>query len=166
MVLEPGPQRTLASVLGSPMDIRSFLSIAIAIAIAIGISAALAELHRHELVHKDLKPEHMLLDADGRVRLTGLVIASHLPRERQAPETPEVLAGTLAYMAPIVRLVPEVEFIIGKQPPAPDLRPQKARNRFQMTLLRFLGVFAGPEHPSRPLPRRSPVAGCRHARSH
>ena len=94
MVLEPGPQRTLASMLGSPMDIRSFLSI------AIGISAALAELHRHELVHKDLKPEHILLDADGRVWLTGLGIASRLPRERQTPETPEVLAGTLAYMAP------------------------------------------------------------------
>ena len=33
-------------------------------------------------------------------RLTGFGIASRLPRERQAPEPPEVIAGTLAYMAP------------------------------------------------------------------
>ena len=30
----------------------------------------------------------------------GFGIASRLPRERQAPEPPEVIAGTLAYMAP------------------------------------------------------------------
>ncbi len=94
MVLEGGADRTLASMLDSPMDVRSFL------AIAIGINAALAELHRHELVHKDLKPEHVLLDADGHVWLTGLGIASRIPRERQTPEPPEVLAGSLAYMAP------------------------------------------------------------------
>ena len=34
------------------------------------------------------------------MRLTGFGIASRLPRERQAPEPPEIIAGTLAYMAP------------------------------------------------------------------
>ena len=34
------------------------------------------------------------------MRLTGFGIASRLPRERQAPEPPETIAGTLAYMAP------------------------------------------------------------------
>ena len=44
---------------------------------------------------------NVLVDsATGRVHLTGFGIASRLPRERQAPEPPEVLAGTLAYMAP------------------------------------------------------------------
>ena len=37
---------------------------------------------------------------NGRVRLTGFGIASRLPRERQSPEPPEFIAGTLAYMAP------------------------------------------------------------------
>src|SRR5262245_14910470 len=32
--------------------------------------------------------------------LTGFAIASRLPREHQIPEAPEVIAGTLAYMAP------------------------------------------------------------------
>jgi serine/threonine protein kinase len=38
--------------------------------------------------------------ASGGVWLTGFGIASRLPRERQAPAPPEVIAGTLAYMAP------------------------------------------------------------------
>ena len=52
-------------------------------------------------IHKDIKPANILVNgADGEVRLTGFGIASRLPRERQSPEPPEVIAGTLAYMAP------------------------------------------------------------------
>src|SRR5207249_9848850 len=40
-----------------------------------------------------------------------------------------------------------LEFIIGKQPPVPDLPAQDAQNRFQMVFRRFLGVFSRPEHP-------------------
>ncbi len=47
----------------------------------------------------------------------------------------------------MVTLIPELEFVIGKQPPAAELAPQEARARFQLVLLRFLGVFARPEHP-------------------
>src|SRR5271157_3436234 len=47
----------------------------------------------------------------------------------------------------IVNLVPELELVIGAQPPVPDLPPQDAKNRFQMVFRRFLGVFARQEHP-------------------
>src|SRR5246500_3491028 len=47
----------------------------------------------------------------------------------------------------IVDLVPELKFVIGEQPPVPDLPPQDAQGRFQMVFRRFLGVFARPEHP-------------------
>ena len=47
----------------------------------------------------------------------------------------------------IVDLIPEVEFIIGKQPSVPDLPPRDAQNRFQLVFRRFLGAFARPEHP-------------------
>jgi PAS domain S-box-containing protein len=47
----------------------------------------------------------------------------------------------------MVNLIPEVEFILGKQPPVPDLPPQDAQNRFQLVFRRFLGAFARPEHP-------------------
>src|SRR5712675_1889813 len=47
----------------------------------------------------------------------------------------------------IVNLVPELELVIGKQPPVADLPPQDAQNRFQMVFRCFLGVFARKEHP-------------------
>jgi hypothetical protein len=47
----------------------------------------------------------------------------------------------------IVDLVPELEFIIGRQPAVPDLPPREAQNRFQLVIRRFIGAFAKPEHP-------------------
>jgi PAS domain S-box-containing protein len=47
----------------------------------------------------------------------------------------------------IVDLIPELELVIGKQPPLADLPPQDAQRRFQTVLRRFIGVFARPEHP-------------------
>ena len=69
--------------------------------LAISIAAALGRVHQRGLVHKDLKPAHILVNCtDGDVRLTGFGIASRLPRERPTLEPPETIAGTLAYMAP------------------------------------------------------------------
>ncbi|NUY29113.1 AAA family ATPase [Paraburkholderia sp. JPY303] len=91
---DPGGE-SLARLLGMPLQIGYFLEI------ASGISAALGKLHQRGLIHKDLKPAHILVHcADGQPRLTGFGLASRLPRERQAPEPPETIAGTLAYMAP------------------------------------------------------------------
>ena len=47
----------------------------------------------------------------------------------------------------IVSLIPELELVIGAQPPVPELPPQDAQRRFQTVLRRFIGVFARPEHP-------------------
>jgi PAS domain S-box-containing protein len=68
--------------------------------IAIGLSKALGEVHRHGLIHKDIKPANVLVDGAGNVWLTGFGIASQLQQERPAPAPPEIIAGTLAYMAP------------------------------------------------------------------
>jgi hypothetical protein len=68
---------------------------------AIGMAKALAGLHARGLVHKDVKPANFLVKVEtGEAWLTGFGLASRLPRHRQAPEPPEVIAGTLAYMAP------------------------------------------------------------------
>ena len=95
LVLEDPGGEPLARLLGSPLDVESFL------ALAIGAATALGKLHQCGLIHKDIKPANIVVHcADGHVRLTGFGIASRLSRERQAPESPETIAGTLAYMAP------------------------------------------------------------------
>jgi predicted ATPase len=47
----------------------------------------------------------------------------------------------------MVNLIPELEFVIGKQPPVADLPPPEARGRFQVVFRGFLGAFATAEHP-------------------
>ncbi|PTL83494.1 ATP-binding sensor histidine kinase [Vitiosangium sp. GDMCC 1.1324] len=47
----------------------------------------------------------------------------------------------------LVELVPQLELVAGKQPPLQELPPTEAQNRFRQVLLKFLGVFATPEHP-------------------
>ncbi len=94
LVLEDHGAAPLGRLVGRPMEIGTFLRLAIA------LSAALGRLHERGIVHKDIKPANVLVNSAGRVWLTGFGIASRLPRERQAPKSPEAIAGTLAYMAP------------------------------------------------------------------
>ena len=47
----------------------------------------------------------------------------------------------------IIDVIPEVETIIGPQPPVPQLDPSEAQNRFKAVLRNFVDVFARKEHP-------------------
>src|SRR5215475_8321265 len=95
LVLDDLGGEPLDRLLGEPMEVGRFLRLAIA------VTSALGKLHQHGLIHKDIKPANIVVDcADGEARLTGFGIASRFARERQAPEPPETIAGTLAYMAP------------------------------------------------------------------
>ena len=47
----------------------------------------------------------------------------------------------------IIEVVPELELIIGKQPPVPELEGSAAQNRFNLLLRKFIAVFATLEHP-------------------
>jgi predicted ATPase/signal transduction histidine kinase len=94
LVLDDSGNEPLDLILSRPLDLTRFLDLATRLA------AALGQVHRHGLIHKDVKPANVLVDAAGNVRLTGFGMASRLTREHQAPAAPEVIAGTLAYMAP------------------------------------------------------------------
>ena len=95
LVLEDPGGEPLDLLLGAPMEVGHFLRL------ATGIAMALGKLHQRGLVHKDIKPANILVNCtDERVRLTGFGIASRLSRERQTPDPPETITGTLAYMAP------------------------------------------------------------------
>ena len=77
-----------------PFDLTRFLRI------AIGSTKAIGHVHRRGLIHKDIKPANVLVEDNGSAWLTGFGIASQLPREHQSPVPLEIIAGTLAYMAP------------------------------------------------------------------
>src|SRR6476646_3721193 len=95
LVLEDPGGTPLDRLLGRPLDVSHFLRIAIPLA------GALRHMHERGLIHTDIKPANILVNgATGAVKFTGFGIASRLARERQAPEPPETIAGTLAYMAP------------------------------------------------------------------
>lgn len=94
LVLQDCPLPTLVEWLNAPLAPGLFLQT------AKGMAEALADVHRHGLVHKDIKPGNLFVGAGGQVKISGFGVASRLSRERPAPAPPEVLAGTLAYMAP------------------------------------------------------------------
>src|SRR3984885_4852133 len=95
LVLEDPGGEFLHRLIQGPMEIKQFLRI------AIGLSTALRQLHSRSVIHKDLKPSNVLVNATtGQAWLTGFGIATRLSRERQSPGPPEFIAGSLPYMAP------------------------------------------------------------------
>ena len=95
LVLEDAGNELLLQRARRPMDLGDVLRT------GAGVAAALRHLHARGLIHKDVKPANVMIDSSlCHVWLRGFGIASRVPRERRPPEPPEVIAGTLAYMAP------------------------------------------------------------------
>jgi predicted ATPase/tRNA A-37 threonylcarbamoyl transferase component Bud32 len=47
----------------------------------------------------------------------------------------------------IIDVIPEVELIVGPQPPVAELEPTESQNRFNLVFQNFIRVFCQPEHP-------------------
>ena len=95
LVMEDPGGVPLDQLLGQPLDL------AFSLRIAISLSSAIGHLHRRGIIHKDIKPAHVLVTPNtGQCWLMGFGISSRLRREHQSPEPPEFIAGTLSYMAP------------------------------------------------------------------
>lgn len=62
------------------------------------LGCALRYIHGQNIVHRDVKPDNVLLDADGHVHLTDFNVASDIVPGRMLSSK----SGTLAYLAPEV----------------------------------------------------------------
>ncbi len=77
------------------LDIETFLVIAISITRAVG------DIHNHNVIHKDLKPANILVNAETcELKLTGFGISAQISRENQQAVDQDLLEGTLAYISP------------------------------------------------------------------
>ncbi len=65
--------------------------------IAIGLARAVAALHRAGIIHRDIKPDNVILESAGLLKLIDLGVV-RVPGLEEFP--PEAIPGTPAYMAP------------------------------------------------------------------
>jgi tRNA A-37 threonylcarbamoyl transferase component Bud32 len=70
-----------------------------ALEIALEVARGLAFAHDHGLVHRDVKPQNVLLNGDGRAKVTDFGIARSLDVDHGVTQTGTIL-GTSNYIAP------------------------------------------------------------------
>jgi len=59
----------------------------------------------------------------------------------------KILAAVGSNGGAIIDVIPDVELIVGKQPPLPELGPTESENRFNLVFGNFIKTFCAPEHP-------------------
>ena len=71
-----------------------------ALALLEPVLSALATAHRAGLVHRDVKPENVLIADDGRIKVADFGLAKAVSSDTQHTATSGVLIGTVSYLAP------------------------------------------------------------------
>ncbi|MEZ5092339.1 PASTA domain-containing protein [Nocardioides sp.] len=71
-----------------------------ALALLEPVVSALAAAHRAGLIHRDVKPENVLIATDGRIKVADFGLAKAVTADTQHTATGGVLIGTVSYLAP------------------------------------------------------------------
>jgi serine/threonine-protein kinase len=96
LAMELIPGHTLRDVIRK----ESPMSPGKALAVMEPVLSALAAAHRAGLVHRDVKPENVLIADDGRVKVADFGLAKAVSTDTQHTATGGVLIGTVSYLAP------------------------------------------------------------------
>ncbi|RZI91710.1 MAG: Stk1 family PASTA domain-containing Ser/Thr kinase, partial [Microbacterium sp.] len=96
LVMEYVPGITLRDVIrrDAPMDPGK------ALGLIEPVLAALAAAHGAGIIHRDVKPENVLIAPDGRVKVADFGLARAVNAETQHTATGGVLIGTVSYLSP------------------------------------------------------------------
>ncbi len=97
------PYFTMALIEGPNLkayvDARGTLPVATAVVLFAHVVAGVAHAHKNGIIHRDLKPANVLMDLDGRPRVTDFGLAKRAAADTHLTTTGQVV-GTPAYMAP------------------------------------------------------------------
>ncbi|WP_437581669.1 sensor histidine kinase [Sorangium sp. So ce887] len=95
LVLEDFVGESLDQFMDAPMKTERFLDL------AVRIVDGVAALHQRDIIHKDLKPQNILVNAaTGQVKLADFGLASRLSREQPPAGPPRLIEGSLPYLSP------------------------------------------------------------------
>lgn len=95
LVLEDFGGQPLEGLLGAPMAVERFLTLAVRIA------GAIMDIHQQGIAHKDLKPGNILVNlTTDELKITDFGVASRLPREQPSAGPPRLIEGSLPYLSP------------------------------------------------------------------
>ncbi|QLE48746.1 GAF domain-containing protein [Nostoc sp. C057] len=95
LIMEDFEARSLDQLLDQFQDPVSFLKI------AIEITSKLAQIHTYNIVHKDIKPQNILVNLDtSQVKIADFGIAAFIPYQQQIVSSSSRIEGSLPYLAP------------------------------------------------------------------
>ena len=95
VVEDLGGERLKTLLTAGRLDLRT------ALRLGVQLAETITALHQRGIIHKDVNPNNILVDREGRrATIVDFSIASRLPFEQRQPNHPNVLQGTIAYMSP------------------------------------------------------------------